>query len=97
MDYLPQIVFLGLVAVAGWYMLRPRPVFVLKVKGGVPRIVRGKVTDSFQKAVGDICCQCGVTSGLISGFSHGRRVRLKFSRSISADCQQQLRNMLLAG
>lgn len=95
-DGAPQLAFVGLVVGVGWYLLRPRPAFVIRIRAGEATVVRGKTTASILTAVADVCRQSGVTSGTISGLPYGKRVRLKCSSNISLGCQQQLRNMLLA-
>ena len=95
-DFLPQLAFVGLVVGVAWYLLRPRPAFVIRIRGGVAKVVRGKTTAFILNAVSDVCRQNGVTSAAISGLPHGKRLRLKCSSNISVGCQQQLRNMLLA-
>jgi len=89
------MIFSGVLA-AIWYAAQPRPRFVIRVRNGMTEVVRGKTTESVRKAVSDVCRENGVTSGKISGLAHGKRIRLKCSRSIPAGCQQQLRNMILA-
>ena len=95
-DFVPQLTFVGLVVGVVWYLLRPRPAFVIRIRGGVAKVVRGKTTASILNAVADVCGQSGVTSGTIRGLTHGKRIRLECSSNISTGCQQQLRNMLLA-
>ena len=95
-DFLPQLAFVGLVVGVAWYLLRPRPAFVIRIHGGVAKVVRGKTTAFILNAVADVCRQNGVTSATISGLPHGKRLRLKCSSNLSVGCQQQLRNMLLA-
>ena len=89
------VIFVGVLA-AVWYAAQPRPKFVIRIRNGTVEVVRGKATESVRKAVSDVCRENGVTSGKISGLAHGKRIRLKCSRSIPAGCQQQLRNMILA-
>ena len=95
-DSLTLLVIFGGVLAAIWYAAQPRPKFVIRIRNGTAEVVRGKTTESMRKTVSDICRQNGVTSGKISGLAHGKRIRLKCSKSIPAGCQQQLRNILLA-
>ena len=88
-------IFCG-VLVAIWYAARPRPKFVIRLRNGTADVVRGKTTESLRKAVSEVCRESGVTSGKISGLAHGKRIRVKCSRSIPVGCQQQLRNIVLA-
>ena len=95
-DSLTLLAIFGGVLVAVWYAAQPRPKFVIRIRNGAADVVRGKTTESVRKAVSDVCRQNGVTSGTISGLTHGKRIRLKCSRTIPAGCQQQLRNIVLA-
>ena len=96
-NILPAIVLIAIIA-AGWYLLRPRVVFVIRYRGGKPKVVRGRLTESALRAIDDICQQCDVQLGSITALPIGKRkFRLKFTGNIPPGCQQQLRNMALAG
>ncbi len=96
-NILPAIVLIAII-VAGWYLLRPPVVFVIRYRGGKPRVVRGRLTESSLRAIDDICQQSGVQLGSITALPMGKRqIRLKFTGNIPPGCQQQLRNMALAG
>lgn len=95
-DSLTLVAVFGGVLAAIWYFAQPRPRFVIRIRNGSVAVVRGKTTESVRKAVAEVCLQNGVMSGTVSGLTHGKRIRLKCSRSIPAGCQQQLRNMVLA-
>jgi len=88
-----QIGLATLVASALWIALRPRGAFVIRIKGGVPRVARGTVTRGFLTEVGETCERHRVRRGVIRGESRGRRIVLGFSGGIPAGCQQQLRNL----
>ena len=95
-ESLTLLAIFGGVLAAVWHVARPQPKFVIRLRNGTAEVVRGKPTESVRKAVSDVCRENGVTSGKISGLAHGKRIRLKCSRSIPAGCQQQLRNIMLA-
>lgn len=96
-NLLSAIVLIAAVAV-GLYLMRPRVVFVIRYRGGKPQVVRGHVTDSSLRAIDDICQQSEVQLGSITALPVGKRqIRLKFTGNIPPGCQQQLRNMALAG
>lgn len=94
--------WLGKLAVGGitlfviWSVLKSRYSFEISIKGGTPRIRKGKVTSAFLASVTDACRESGVTLGWIGGVPHGRRVALRFSRHFSPGLQQRLRNEWLA-
>jgi hypothetical protein len=86
---------LGLLALVGWGIwsaLKPRPIFVVRIEGGVPRVVRGKVTRSFVVQVRDACNRHGVDRGSVRGLATGRTITLTFTKNIPPAFRQQLRN-----
>jgi hypothetical protein len=86
---------LAAIAVLGaliWLVLRPRYLFVIRIEGGVPRVARGQGTRAFLGQVAQACAEAGVAHGWVGAAPQGRRVRLVFSRTIPASCQQRLRN-----
>ncbi len=96
-NILPAIILIAII-VGGWYLLRPRVVFMIRYRGGKPRVVRGRLTESALRAIDDICQQSDVQLGSITALPIGnRQIRLKFTGNIPSGCQQQLRNMALAG
>ena len=93
MNYL-LVVVLGLVI--GWVLYtiaRPRPVFVVRIKDGVPRAARGQVTRGFLQDVAETCARHGVEAGEVRGLAAGRRIDLVFSGGIPGPCRQQIRNL----
>ena len=95
-ESLTLAVILGGVLAAIWHVAQPQPKFVIRIRNGTAEVVRGKTTESVRKAISNVCRENGVTFGKISGLAHGKRIRLKCSRTIPAGCQQQLRNIMLA-
>lgn len=91
----PMIAF-PLVILIGWgiyAVLRPGGVFVVRIRGGVPRSARGVVTAGFLRDVAEVCARHGVRRGTLRGVAIGRRIRLEFSADIPEACRQQLRNV----
>ena len=89
-------IMLALAVLAGWGgygALRPRPLFVVRIRDGVPRAARGKVTRAFLRDVAEICVQHDVRRGEIRGLAAGRRIDLAFSAGIPGPCRQQIRNL----
>jgi hypothetical protein len=88
------VLVLGLVI--GWLLFtvcRPRPVFVVRIRDGVPRAVRGQVTRGFLQDVAETCARHGVRDGEVRGLAAGRRIGLTFSGGIPNRCRQQIRNL----
>jgi hypothetical protein len=87
---------LGLVMLAAWALwcaCRPRPAFVVRIKGGVPGLAKGTVTRAFLHQIGETCRRHQVGHGEVRGVRNGRRIALVFSRGMPPACQQQLRNL----
>ena len=82
----------GLVAVVAWLVVRPPAVFVVRIRGGTPAAMRGKVTDAFLSAIAEMGRELGVQTGEIRGVPRGRRIALWFSRGLPASFCQRLRN-----
>jgi hypothetical protein len=74
-------------------IVRPRPVFVVRIRDGVPRAARGQVTRGFLQDVAETCARHGVENGVVRGLVAGRRINLGFSRGIPGPCRQQIRNL----
>ena len=90
------VLIIGLLILAGWAILaatRPCGVFVVRVRGGVPRAARGVVTSSFLRDVAEICERHRVRRGIVRGVADGRRIRLEFSSGMPTACRQQIRNL----
>jgi hypothetical protein len=84
------IVFIGWVV---WSICRSRFTFEVRVKDGVPELVRGDVANSFLQEIAEVCTRHGVRDGVVRGVSRGERIALSFSGDLPAPCQQQLRNI----
>jgi hypothetical protein len=92
-DVLLTLGLAALVAWGLWSAFRPRPVFVVRIKDGVPRPAKGTVTQAFVHQIGETCRRHHVQQGVVRGVNQGRRIALSFSRGIPPACQQQLRNL----
>ena len=87
-----QIGLIVVLLVAFGLAMQPRYVFVVRVRDGVARLGSGKVQAGFVVQVEEACRRHGVRDGWVGGVRDGRRVALRFSRTIPSACQQQLRN-----
>jgi hypothetical protein len=88
--------FLAILAVVGfflWLRRRPRALFVIRIRNGLAAATRGTVPHPFLAEVESICRRHGVRHGVLHGLPENREIRLRFSRSFSPSCQQQLRNL----
>jgi hypothetical protein len=87
-----KILVIGFFAWAGWTLLQTRYLFEIRIRGGQPRVSRGKVTRAFLDRVAQACQDGGVDHGWLGGVQQGRRTALRFSRHFPPGSQQRLRN-----
>jgi hypothetical protein len=93
---LSTVLTTGLAALVIWALysaVRPRAAFVIRVRAGVPRVVRGTVKPAFVAEVAEVCRRHNVQEAAVSGVKRDNRIALAFSGSISESCRQQLRNV----
>ena len=57
----------ALVLWALWSVLRPRPVFVVRIIRGTPRVARGTVTPAFVQEVAEVCTRHRVRDAAVQG------------------------------
>jgi len=93
MDIFFRVVVVAVALVVVWFALQPRLVFVLWIEGATVRVARGKVAARILQEVVAVCQEAGVEKGRVWGVLQGRRVALRFSRSIPPGCRQRLRNL----
>ena len=86
--FVPALV-VAVVLVALWH----RYAFVMRVKRGRPRVIKGKVAGPFLEEVADVCREAGLERGWVGGVRHGKRIVLVFSWHIPASIRQRLRNL----
>ena len=90
------VLLVGVALLIGWGLYsvcRPKPIFIVRIIEGVPRIARGQVTRGFLQDIADACARHQIRNGEIHGVAAGRRINLMFSREIPKSCQQQVRNL----
>lgn len=95
MERLIPILAVTVGAVLLYLATRPKVVFQIKYRNGIPQVARGRLTEATRSAIHEICCQNEIRSGTITALPRGKRVHLKFSRDIPPGCQQQIRNLML--
>jgi len=93
MDLVFNITLVGLVAAAFIFALQRRYLFVVRVKDGMARVSRGKLTQAYLEEIHEVCREARIARGWIGGIRRGRRVVLAFSYNIPTPCQQRLRNL----
>ena len=93
MEALIKVAVVVLAATVVWYLVRPRYAFVVRIRGGVPRLVKGKATVAFLQALGQVCADSAISDGWVRGVGRGQDISLVFSRHIPPPVQQRLRNL----
>jgi hypothetical protein len=89
-----QLALLALVIWGLWTALRPRPIFVVRIRDRIPRLASGKIAPGFLQEIGEVCGRHGVSRGEVRGVAaEGRRITLAFSGDVPEACRQQLRNL----
>ncbi len=86
--FIPAIV-VAAVHVAMWH----RHTFIVRIKRGTPRVVKGKVAGPFLEEVADVCRAAGMQRGWVGGIRRGKRVVLAFSWHFPVAVKQRLRNL----
>jgi hypothetical protein len=80
---------LAVVLVALWH----RHAFIVRIKRGTPRVVKGKVAGPFLEEVSDVCRASGIQRGWVGGIRRGKRIVLAFSWHFPRPVKQRLRNL----
>jgi uncharacterized membrane protein YqiK len=86
--FIPIVVVI-VVLVALWH----RHAFILRIKRGTPRVVKGKVAGPFLEEVTDVCRAAGIQRGWVGGMRRGKCIVLAFSWHFPMPVKQRLRNL----
>lgn len=76
-----------------WHLTNRKRVWVIRIRAGVPFLVKGKIPQSAVAELADVLQRNGVRRGAIYGVSRPGGVGLGFSRGIPAGARQALRNV----
>jgi hypothetical protein len=90
--FLPLLLFTVALAVLIYWVVRPKHVFVIRVRNGVARLERGAVDDDYVKDVQDICRLWGFTDGVVKGVRQGERVKIQTAGEIPQSHAQAFQN-----
>ncbi|CAN5515513.1 hypothetical protein BH10PLA2_BH10PLA2_33080 [soil metagenome] len=91
-EWIFKLIGVGLVGWFLWALVQPRYVFLVKIRNGRPRIIKGSMTSAFAEQITNVCQEFEISQGWISGSSHGKLITLHFSRSFPPVPRQRLRN-----
>jgi Protein of unknown function (DUF3634) len=96
MQYAAIAVVIAVLAMGVLYAARlsgKARVWVVRLKAGVPVLVKGKIAQTVMAELAEVLQRHGVRRGAIYGVKRGGTVTLGFSRTIPANCRQALRNV----
>ena len=94
MDFLLPLGAVAIIVGIFWYAFQyAQAAFIVRVRAGSAKVVKGKLTAAFIQELEDVCRQNQIKYVTLRGVRRGRRVALVFSPSIPMSCQQQLRNV----
>jgi hypothetical protein len=66
---------------------------IVRLRGGVPRVLKGKVSRAFLDAVAQVCRETNIRRGWLGGVRRRKRIELVFSWHFPAPIRQRLRNL----
>jgi Protein of unknown function (DUF3634) len=87
------IAVLGLAVAYAVHVSRKPRIWVVRIKGGVPVLVKGKIAQTVVAELAEVLQRHDVRRGAIFGVKRRGTVTLGFSRAIPANCRQALRNV----
>lgn len=90
------ILIMGFVVAGVIYWMKPKPLFVVAISDGHATATQGEVSNRFLRECERISSMYDLTDGRIEGSLCGKRVRLRFSKSIPQEYHQNFRNVFHA-
>ena len=91
-----QLLILALAVIGGpaliFLLLRPRALCVVKVKGGVAKLAKGRAPRGFLESCQQIADDCKAAEGKVRIVSRRGGVSFLFSRGIPKRSRQRIRN-----
>src|SRR2546426_1278400 len=94
MDY--ALLFAGIVlalVLVAWQLTAASRAWVIRLRNGVPFLVKGKMAASVVAELAEVLERHGVRRGALYGVKRRGTIALGFSRSIPSHCRQALRNV----
>lgn len=95
-DHMHPIVTLLIVVLifaGAYYLLKPKPLFMVQIRNGQAFATHGKVSRQFLRECERIASMYNLSVGWIKGLAHGKRVSLRFSKAIPREYHQNFRNV----
>lgn len=87
------LLIVALVFAGAYYLLKPKPLFMVEIRNGQAVTTHGKVSGKFLRECERIASLYKLFDGRIEGCLSGQRVRLRFSKSIPSEYHQNFRNV----
>jgi hypothetical protein len=82
-----------ILAVVSWQLTERTRAWVIRLRNGVPFVVKGKLAPTVVADLAEVLQRHGVRRGALYGVKRRGTIGLGFSRSIPASCRQALRNV----
>jgi len=92
MEVVIMVLFLALLGLILFLLLRPKAVFALKIRNDQVRVINGKVPRGFIEDCQRLISENNLRQGTIRAVKMSGRVSLRFSYSIPKRHHQQFRN-----
>ena len=92
MEVVIMVLFLSIMGLILFLLLRPKAVIVLKIENGKVRVIKGKVPRGFIEDCERLISENNLRRGTIRAVKISGRVSLRFSYSIPKRHHQQFRN-----
>lgn len=92
MEVVIMVLFLALLGLILFLLLRPKAVFVLKIACGKVRVINGRVPRGFIEDCERLISENNLRRGKIRAVKMSGRISLRFSYSIPKRHHQQFRN-----
>jgi hypothetical protein len=92
MEVVIKILFLAILGFTLFMLFRPKAVFVLKIRNGKVRVIKGRVPRGFIEDCQQLVSENNLRRGTIRAVKMSGRVSLRFSYSIPKRNHQQFRN-----
>ena len=93
MEVVIMVLFLAILGLILFLLLRPKAVIVLKIRNGKVRVIKGKVPRGFIEDCEHLVSENNLRRGIIKAVKMSGRVSLRFSYSIPKQHHQQFRNI----
>ena len=92
MRWIVQFVAAAAAIALVWWLIRPRPVFVIRIREGRAELDSGEAPDEFVEDCRRIARDCRIADGAVTGYRRSGHVTLKFAGQVDPSEHQRFRN-----